>query len=171
MRSRRGSSPKSPATGGSRSEAGFTLVEVLVVMLVMGLLMGIAIPSFLGQRTRADDTSSKSAARAAAATIEDYASDNLGSYVGATNTILNSMDSSVPSDTTVEYWANCSPTYCWRITTPPNSNTGTSFQLAKEADGDIVSDCDIDKNTSGIQHPAPGTSQGGCPSDGHWNVD
>jgi prepilin-type N-terminal cleavage/methylation domain-containing protein len=166
MRRRRGRSPESPAAGSSRREAGFTLVEVLVVMLVMGILMGIAIPSFLGQRTRADDTSSKSGARAAAAAIENYASEHLGSYAGATNTILNSMDSSIPSNTTVEYWANCSPTYCWRITTPYNSSTGTAFQLAKEADGDIVSDCDINQNTSGMQHGA-----GGCPSDGHWGVD
>ena len=44
----------------TRPEAGFTLVEVLVVMVVMGILAAIAIPTFLSQRTKAHASAAKS---------------------------------------------------------------------------------------------------------------
>lgn len=48
------------ATGDQR---GFTLVELMVVVLVIGVLMAIAIPTFMGVRSRAQDTSAKSSLR------------------------------------------------------------------------------------------------------------
>ena len=67
-------------------EEGFTLIELLVVMLILGVLAAIAIPSFINQREKAQDADAKSAARTAQTAIETYATDNGGSYVGATNT-------------------------------------------------------------------------------------
>jgi type IV pilus assembly protein PilA len=43
------------STGGLRAEAGFTLIEMLVVVLVIGLMIAIALPTFLGARKRAQD--------------------------------------------------------------------------------------------------------------------
>jgi type IV pilus assembly protein PilA len=43
------------STGGLRAEAGFTLVELMVVILVIGLMIAIALPTFLGARERAQD--------------------------------------------------------------------------------------------------------------------
>jgi type IV pilus assembly protein PilA len=41
------------------NEGGFTLIEILVVMIIIGILAAIAIPVFLSQRAKARDTSTK----------------------------------------------------------------------------------------------------------------
>ena len=55
-----------------QGEDGFTLVELLVVMMVIGILVAVAIPSFLGQRSRAYDTQARADVRAAQAEVEAF---------------------------------------------------------------------------------------------------
>jgi type IV pilus assembly protein PilA len=75
----------------AEDEKGFTLIELLVVILIIGILAAIAIPTFLNQKSKANDSSAESLARNAATAMETYATNNNGSYASATLSDLNSI--------------------------------------------------------------------------------
>ncbi len=65
------------------SEGGFTLIELLVVIIIIGILLAIAIPSYLKFRDRANESAAKANVRASIPGLEAYYADN-NSYVGMT---------------------------------------------------------------------------------------
>jgi type IV pilus assembly protein PilA len=73
----------------SKSQGGFTLIELLVVIIIIGILLAIAIPSYLKFRDRANKSAAQANVRASVPAIEAYFADN-NTYAGATLAYIQS---------------------------------------------------------------------------------
>jgi type IV pilus assembly protein PilA len=59
----------------AQDEKGFTLIELLVVILIIGILAAIALPAFLNQREKAQDSEAKTGARTVQTALETIYTD------------------------------------------------------------------------------------------------
>jgi type IV pilus assembly protein PilA len=79
-----------------RDEEGFTLIELMVVVLIMGILMAIAIPTFLSTRGSANDASAKSNATNAFTNEKSYYASNNQFLTADSATTGDPLDSTLP---------------------------------------------------------------------------
>ena len=140
-------------------ESGFTLVELLVVMLIIGLLAAIAIPAFFNQRDKAYDANAKEQARTAETAMETYATDNGGVYTSVSPTVLAGIENSLSatSSTTRPYVSDAAAAGTgdkgWTLTlTSPK--TGNTFTISRDA------------TTSALTFTCTKAGTAGCPGSG-----
>jgi type IV pilus assembly protein PilA len=134
----------------AQDEKGFTLIELLVVILIIGILAAIALPAFLNQRSKAQDTEAKTEARTMQTAMETLYTDEQD----YTTTLagLQAIEPAIGSGKSLPtVGASGVDTY----TVTSESKTGNTFTIVKDAAGNVDRTCAT-------------PSEGGCPSSGEW---
>ncbi|HUP70122.1 MAG TPA: prepilin-type N-terminal cleavage/methylation domain-containing protein [Acidimicrobiales bacterium] len=131
-----------------RDEEGFTLIELMVVVLIIAILIAIAIPTFLGAQDRARDRGAQSNLRNALTAAKTIATDAEGIFSGVTTTSMEDSEpvlnyqtaaltgTSVPKDIQVNVSAGTIPD-----PTTDTTGSGRLFLGVRSASGKFFGVC------------------------------
>ena len=130
-----------------------TLIELLVVMLVIAILAAIALPAFLGQRTKGQDATAKSALATTGLAALTYYTEN-DSFGGMTVSTLQKIEPSLkdaPAGTGLAVVSAAGESYKVRLTHPSSGHVFT-----------------LERNTGQDERTCTPAGAGGCPANGEW---
>jgi type IV pilus assembly protein PilA len=133
-------------------EQGFTLIELLVVILIVGVLAAIAIPAFLSQTGKANDSAAKTQAGTLQTTILAYAAER-GSYEGANLAELQKIEPTLKNTSTATASVPKAEAEVFEVASTAKG-TGNVYKIKNEK-GVISRTC-----TTG--------GKGSCPASGTW---
>jgi type IV pilus assembly protein PilA len=142
----------------AQDEKGFTLIELLVVILIIGILAAIALPAFLNQRGKAQDSEAKSAARTAQTAMETFYTDeqDYNANAAALRAIEPSLNSGIAAGSGLSVTSGADGDGSGGYTVEVTSKTGNKFTITKAA------------TSAAVSRTCTTGGKAGCPSNGSW---
>ena len=130
-------------------ERGFTMIEILVVLLIVAVLSAIAIPLFMNQRDKARDADAKSAVTVAVGAIEVFHQDH-NTFTGADVAALVKIEPSLAEASGLDVAAAAAAGYTLSV----DSKSGGQFT--------------VEHTLTSTERTCDPAGHGACRDDGTW---
>ncbi|HTA34785.1 MAG TPA: type II secretion system protein [Solirubrobacteraceae bacterium] len=125
-----------------RASDGFSLPELLVVILIIGVLAAIAIPTFLSNTAKATNVQAKELVRNAQSAAETFAVDHTGSYAEITPEGIAAEDPTIATATSTQHaWLSSATGSASEYTLTATATNNDELTIKRAADGTITRSC------------------------------